>query len=77
MATPINPDMKKRKDRDAKGEASATIMRADEKAEDQIRANKSPMPIARMSMPAVLCILRDLFPKCRPAQAAVEFGETW
>jgi hypothetical protein len=50
IVTPIKPDRKNRKARDANGGASTTIMRADVKADDQISANKSPMPIARKSI---------------------------
>jgi hypothetical protein len=50
IAIPITPDTKNLSARDANGGASATIIRADVKADDQIRANKSPMPIARKSI---------------------------
>ncbi len=50
MPTPIRPEMRNRTDKADSGGASATIIRAEVKAEDHIRAKASPMKIARMSM---------------------------
>ncbi|WP_420012413.1 hypothetical protein [Tateyamaria sp.] len=53
MATPISPEMKKRSASEASGDASATMIRAEVKADDQIKAKASPIAIARMSMNVV------------------------
>jgi hypothetical protein len=52
MATPISPDSRNRSDSAISGGASATIIRAEVKADDHISAKASPIRIARMSMPA-------------------------
>ena len=49
--TPINPETKYRADRASSGEASATMIRAEVKADDHISAKASPMRIALMSIP--------------------------
>ena len=48
--TPIRPEIRYRADKAIKGDASATIIRADVKAEDHMTAKASPMRIARISM---------------------------
>jgi hypothetical protein len=47
---PINPEIKNLRERDSIGGASATIIRAEVNADDQINANAKPAKIARMSM---------------------------
>jgi hypothetical protein len=47
---PINPEIRNRRERDRIGGASATMIRAEVNAEDQINANAKPAKIARMSM---------------------------
>jgi len=48
--TPISPEIRKRSASDISGGASATIIRAEVKAEDHMKAKASPMPTARISM---------------------------
>ena len=54
IKTPNKPEIKNRTDKAAKGEASATIIRADVKAEDHISAKAMPINKARRSIPAIL-----------------------
>src|SRR5210317_2045757 len=49
-AMAINPEIRNRRERDRIGDASATMIRAEVNAEDQINANAKPAKIARMSM---------------------------
>ena len=50
MAQAMAPDRKKRTDRISRGGASATMIRADVKADDQAKAKIRPRRIARKSM---------------------------
>ena len=50
MVIAIIPAMAKRRDEIVKGGACSTMMRADVKADDQIRAKVRPMRMARISM---------------------------
>ena len=63
MPTPISPDTKNRTARENSGEASTTMIRAEVKAEDHIRAKVSPIAIARKSMAGAFqgnCSLLDV-----------------
>ena len=51
MPTPIRPDSRNRAESASSGGASATIIRAEVKAEDHISAKASPIAIARRSIP--------------------------
>ena len=64
IPTPSSPEIRYRRDRAKSGYMSATMMRADVKAEDHIMAKTMPMRIALMSMvPALLrCAVRP-FPR--------------
>jgi len=50
MQTPIIPEIRNRSANDAKGGASTTMIRAEVKADDQIRANAKPINKARKSI---------------------------
>ncbi len=50
IATPMMPEIKKRNASENRGDASATMIRADVKADDQIRAKVSPIAMARRSI---------------------------
>jgi hypothetical protein len=50
IATPSNPEIRNRSASENRGEASATMIRAEVKADDQMKANASPMAMARKSM---------------------------
>ena len=58
MLIPINPEIKNRNDSAASGDALVTIIRAEVKADDQIRAKVSPIIIARISMALPISIGR-------------------
>jgi hypothetical protein len=59
MAKVTIPAMKKRSEDTANGGAFVTIIRADVKADDHIRANASPIRIARKSMALPELFLAD------------------
>ena len=50
IMTPIRPEIKNRIASENNGDASATMIRAEVKAEDHIRAKANPMAIARKSI---------------------------
>ncbi len=64
IATPISPEIAKRAASAVIGGASATIIRAEVKAEDHIRAKASPMKTARIS------IFRGLLPAAQMLRTA-------
>src|SRR6056297_640816 len=66
MPTPMRPEIRKRMARAVTGGASATMMRADVKADDHMRAKTSPMTIARMSIGLLRCCTPPVF--ARPPQ---------
>jgi hypothetical protein len=66
---PITPEIKNRSDRERIGGASATMIRAEENAEDQINANAKPAKIARMSIGCLsLTYRQELRAVSRPEQ---------
>jgi hypothetical protein len=68
-AMPITPEIKNRSDRERIGGASATMIRAEENAEDQINANAKPAKIARMSIGCLsLTYRQELRAVSRPEQ---------
>ena len=50
------PESRKRSESDAIGGAYSTMIRAEVKADDHIRANRSPIPIARIFKSVSACL---------------------